>query len=87
MVFASLIFIADLVLFAGFLQVASLPYFNSFFHLPQFCALQHVHHDGRETTGALSRWKFSGSWPNLVPTAQRPGSGKTLCGGSSEKKQ
>lgn len=44
--------------------------FNSFFHLPHFRSLCHVHHDGRETTGALSRWTFAGSQPNLVPTAQ-----------------
>lgn len=71
MVFASLTFTADVGLFAGFSQVASFPLFQFILPLALFCALCHVHHDGRETTGALSRWTFfSGSWPNLVPTAQ-----------------
>lgn len=54
----------------GFHRLLHFLYFNSFFHLPHFCSLCHVHHDGRETTGALSRCMFSGSHPDLVPTAQ-----------------
>jgi hypothetical protein len=62
-------------------------YFNSFFHLSHFCGLYHVHHYGRETTGTLSRCKYSGSQPNRVPIAQSQHSKKTLCSWISENKE
>lgn len=58
MVVASLTFTADVVLFAGFSQVASFPLFQFVLPLaPLLCSLS-LHHDDRETPGALSRQAF-----------------------------
>lgn len=65
MAFASLTFIADAVLHAGFsvvvVRVFFFPLFQSILFLSHFPALHHVHRSGRETTGSLSRWNLQGA--------------------------